>query len=244
MTALVRSELLKLRTARTFWGIVAVTFGLIMLITCLTLALDSAFNTESDVRSVLSNAGASGLMMLVLGVVFSAGEYRHGTIAWTFLVTPNRLRATAAKTIACAIAGLAVGLALAVATAAVGLPWLSARDAPSLPTGELLGLFAGGVAYTALACALGASVGALLRNQVAAVVLVLVLLFVVDPAISALADGYTKFSLQGLSVALSGGSGEDFGTDLLPFWAACLLWSGYTLVLMLAAVVITSRRDV
>ena len=37
-----------------------------------------------------------------------------------------------------------------------------------------------------------------MRNQVAAVVLVLVFLFVVDPAIASLVDAYSQFSLSGL----------------------------------------------
>lgn len=245
MIRLVYSELLKLRTTRTFWGLTGVTLGFVVLVTVLTLALDSSLDTEDDVRSVLASAGASGLLLLVLGVVFSAGEYRHGTIAWTLLVTPDRMRAMAAKALACAVAGLAVGLAIAATTAAVGLPWLSEKDAYTLSTAELLGLFGGGALYTALAGALGAGMGALFRNQVAAVVLVLVLLFVVDPAISALAEDYAKYSLGGLGVTLSGGSAEDIGAgDLLPFWFAALLWTAYTALLVVAAAVLTSRRDI
>ena len=88
MIRVVSSELLKLRTTRTFYGLAGAALGLVMLAVVLVLALtDSAFD-EDDVRSLLSSAGGAGLMMLILGVVFSAGEYRHGTIAWTLLVTP------------------------------------------------------------------------------------------------------------------------------------------------------------
>jgi ABC-2 type transport system permease protein len=244
MTRLVGAELLKLRTTRTFWGLVIATLALVLLIVVLTLVLDD-FRTEDDVRSLLSTAGASGLLLLVLGVVFGAGEYRHGTIASTLLVTPDRLRVMAAQALGCAAAGLAVGLGVAALTAAIGLPWLSARDAPRLSTGELLGIFFGGALYSALAAALGAGVGALLRNQVAAVVLVLVVLFIVDPTVSALVDGYTRFSLGGLGVAMSGGSEDDVGgSGLLPFGVAALLWAAYTAVLVVAAAVLTARRDI
>ncbi len=240
-----RGELLKLRTTRTFWALVGSTLGLIVLITVLTLALGSDPRTEDEVRSILSTAGAGGLLMIVLGVVFSAGEYRHGTIASTLLVTPDRLRVMATQALACAIAGAGVGLALAALTAAIGLPWLSARGAPALSTGGLLGLFAGGVLYTALAAALGAGLGALLRNQVVAVVLVLVIIFVIDPTLGALIDGYDTYSLSGLGIALSGGSAEDSASgDLLAVWQAALLWAAYTAVLVGAAAALTSRRDI
>jgi ABC-2 type transport system permease protein len=242
---LVRAELLKLHTTRTFWGLAGATLGLVLLIVVLTLALNDSFSDEDDVRSVLSTAGASGLLMIVLGVVASAGEYRHGTIASTLLVTPDRLRAVGAQTLACAVAGLAVGLVVAALTAVIGLPWLSARDAPTLSTGELLGLFLGGALYSGLAAALGTGVGALLRNQVAAVVLVLVMLFVVDPTVAALAEDYGRFSLSGLVTAMSGGPAEDVqGSDLLPFGAAALIWAGYTAALVVAAATLTARRDI
>jgi ABC-2 type transport system permease protein len=240
-----RSELLKLRTTRTFWALVGTAVGLVVLITVLTLALDTKLNTEGDVRGVLSTAGASGLLLLVLGAVFSAGEYRHGTIAWTLLVTPNRLRVMAAQALACAVAGAVVGVAIAALTAAIALPWLAAKDAASLSTGQLVGLFGGGVLYTALAAALGAGMGAVLRNQVVAIVLVLVLLFVVDPAIAALVEGYDRYSLSGLEAALIGGTaGESRVDELPPFWLATLLWTAYTAVLVGAATLLTSRRDI
>jgi ABC-2 type transport system permease protein len=240
-----RSELLKLRTTRTFWALVGTAVGLVVLITVLTLALDTKLNTEGDVRGVLSTAGASGLLLLVLGAVFSAGEYRHGTIAWTLLVTPNRLRVMAAQALACAVAGAVVGVAIAALTAAIALPWLAAKDAASLSTGQLVGLFGGGVLYTALAAALGAGMGAVLRNQVVAIVLVLVILFVVDPAIAALVEGYDRYSLSGLEAALIGGTAEESRVDELPpFWLAALLSAAYTAVLVCAATVLTSRRDI
>ena len=245
MTRLVAAELFKLRTTRTFAAMVGTTIALLLLILILTLALTDRFDTENDVRSLLSSASISGLFMLILGVVAGAGEYRHGTIASTLLVTPNRLRAVTAQTLGVAAAGLTVGLACAVLSAAIGLPWLSAKDAATLSTGELLALFLGCAVYTALAAAFGVALGALMRNQVAAVVLVLVFLFVVDPALSALLDEYGKFSLSGLSSSMSGGSPDDApGSELLPQGVAALIWAAYTVAVAAGAALMTARRDV
>jgi len=72
-----------------------------------------------------------------------------------------------------------------------------------------------------------------------------VFLFVVDPTLVALIDGYDRFSLSGLQTSITGGSAEDFGGDeLLPVWAATLIWVGYTAVLVGAAAYLTARRDV
>jgi ABC-2 type transport system permease protein len=244
VTRVVTSELLKLRTTRTFYALAGSALALVVLAVVLPLAIEDDFSAEDDVRSVLSSAGVAGLIALILGVVFSAGEYRHGTIAWTLLVTPARLRVAAGQAIASAVAGAAVTAIAAAFTAVVALPWLSAKDAASLATGELLGIFLGGILYGVLAGAFGAGLGALLRNQVVAVVLVLVLLFVIDPTLIALIDGYDRFSLSGLGTSITGGSEEDLDADLLPFWAATLIWTGYTAVLVAAAALLTSRRDI
>jgi ABC-2 type transport system permease protein len=245
VTRVVSAELVKMRTTRTFWGLAGATLGLVMLAVVLVLALtDNPFD-ESEVRSLLSTAGGAGLLMLILGAVFSAGEYRHGTIAWTLLVTPVRLRVAVGQALAAAVAGATVSLVTAALTAVVALPWLGAKDAASLSGGEVLGIFGGGILYGALAAAFGAGLGALLRNQVVAVVLVLVLLFVVDPTLTALLDGYDRFSLGGLQTSITGGSEEDFGgEELLPVGVAALVWVAYTAVLVAAAALLTSRRDI
>jgi ABC-2 type transport system permease protein len=244
VTRVVGAELLKLRTTRTFWAITGSSVGLLLLTLILSLALDDSL-TEDEALSALSSAGFAGLMALVLGVVYSAGEYRHGTIASTLLATPNRLRVAGGQVLACAIFGAALGLLSVALAMIIGLPWLAAKDTPGLPTGEVLELAVGNVLYGALGGALGAAVGALLRNQVAAVVLLLVVLFVVDPAVGALVPTYEKFSLTGMATAMSGGSADDIGADdLLPLWQAALLWSALTVLLLWAAATLTSRRDV
>jgi ABC-2 type transport system permease protein len=245
VTRVVKSEILKLRTIRTFWGLTIVTAGLIVMGTVLTLALDTHLSSEEDVRSLLSTAGIAGLFTLVLGVVFSAGEYRHGTIAATLLVTPARTRVIVSKALGCAAAGLFVGLLAAGLTAVIALPWLAGKNVTPLSTGEILGLFFGGAFYSAVACTLGAGIGALIRNQAAAITVVLVSLLVVDPTAAALAEGYERYSLTGLATSITGEPAENVGSgDPLPFGLASLLWVGYAMVALAAAALVTSRRDV
>jgi ABC-2 type transport system permease protein len=242
MTALLRAELLKLRTTRTFWALGGSAVGLVLLIVVLSLWLDDQLRSPTDVRSLLGTAGISGLLTLVLGVVAGAGEYRHGTIASTLLVTPQRLHAVTATVIACFLGGLLIGLTAGGLTALIALPWLSAKDAVVVPsTGEALEIFLGGALYAALAAALGAALGALLRNQVAAVVIVLVLIFVVDPTLAALVEGVGEFTLTGLGIAMSGGEDD---SDALPRGVAAMVWLLYTVLLAALAAMVTARRDI
>jgi ABC-2 type transport system permease protein len=241
VTRLVGAELLKLRTTRTFWALAGSAVGLVLLIVVLSLAVDDHLQSPSDVRSLLSTAGICGLLTLVLGVVVGAGEYRHGTIASTLLVTPQRLRAVSATVGACFLGGLAIGLLAAGLTALIAFPWLSAKDAVLPSTGGSLEIFLGGALYAALAAALGAAFGALLRNQVAAVVIVLLLILVVDPAVSALLEDVGKFTLSGLGIAMSGAEGD---SDVLPRGVAAAVWTLYAVLLTALAVIFTDRRDI
>jgi ABC-2 type transport system permease protein len=244
VTRLVLAEVLKLRTTRTFWALALSTFGLVILITVLTLLLTDSFPTEDDVRSLLTTASLAGLLGIVLGTVAGAGEYRHGTIASTLLVTPNRLRAVGAQVLGCFAGGCVLGLLASAVTMAIGLPWLSAKGGPTLSTGETLGLVLGNTVYAGLAAALGVSLGALMRNQVASIVTLLVIIFVLDPVIVGLASDYAGWTLTGLSVSITGGSGDDFGSDILPPVVAALVWAGYTAVFTGAAALLTARRDI
>ena len=167
MTRIVLSELLKFRTTRTFWALAGSAVGLVLLIVILTLAIDDNLSSEHDVRSLLSSTGIYGLLTLVLGVVAGAGEYRHGTIAWTLLVTPNRLRAVGGSVIACFLGGLAIGVVV------VGL---HGGDRPSMAQLEgrrhalrraTRSRSSSAASSTARSPrALGSAFGALLRNQV------------------------------------------------------------------------------
>ena len=111
-------------------------------------------------------------------------------------------------------------------------------------TSDVLGIFFGNVLYSGLAAGLGVALGSLLRNQVGAIVFLLLFIFAVDPAISALAEDYSRFSLSGLTASMTGGTSEDFGAELLPFGAAAAVWAAYTAVLAIAAAVLTTRRDI
>jgi ABC-2 type transport system permease protein len=208
----------------------------------LTLAIDHNLSSEQDVRDLLSTAGIYGLLTLILGVVAGAGEYRHGTIAWTLLVTPQRLRAVGGAVIACFLGGMAIGVVVATCVAAVALPWLSAKDAVMPSAGDTLQILLGGILYGALAAALGSAFGALLRNQVAGVVIVLVLIFVVDPVIAGLLENVGQFTLTGLGIAMTGGDSGD--TNVLPLGVAALVWALYTALFTALAVIFTSRRDI
>ena len=124
MTALLRAELLKLRTTRTFLALTGGRGGNSLLIAVLVSLLTEP--TEESVLTDVFTTDTSGLFILVLAIVGITGEWRHRTITSSLLAAPDRLRFLAAKTLAFAAAGRgAVAADLDRASAVVGMAILS-----------------------------------------------------------------------------------------------------------------------
>lgn len=151
MSALIRAELLKIRTTRTGWWLTATMLGVTALTVWASIwALGEPgviLKTDQEVATLLSSVSAPALLMLVLGVLVAAGEFRHHTATATFLTTPRRARVIAAKLGAVAVIGLAVAAAATAVTLAIALPWLAAQgDQVTLLRGANLAVLGGSAA--------------------------------------------------------------------------------------------------
>jgi ABC-2 type transport system permease protein len=241
MISLVSAEFLKLRTTRTAYGFLAAT----VLLTLGVVAANSAnvdLRTKEDLVEALSGAGIAAALLLVLGIVATTGEHRHGTITSSLLASPDRRRLIGAKVLAYFLTGALLGLAAVLATLAVAVPWLSARDAPLdlLDAGDYLGLFVKGIAVSALSGAVGVGIGAIVRNQVAAVVGTLIYLFVLEPVIGLISSDMAAYTIGGSQSSLTAAPVED---ALGPF-AAGLVLAGWALALAFVGGELEERRDV
>jgi ABC-2 type transport system permease protein len=245
------AELFKLRTIRAPYALLAVAlaFGLALTVAIALTSEPAELTSEVGARLTLSTGGnMAGIMALLLGIIASGGEYRHGTILPTLFVTPDRGRVALANAVASAAVGGLIGAVAVVATGAVGLGLMAAREVTvGLSDAQLVGIAVGGVAFPALSAAFGSALGTLVRSQVAGISIALLALFVVEPVLTELVDGYQRYSLTGVRVALVGGEAEAAGAadgGLPPAWLAALLWTGYTVALVTAAITVTRRRDV
>ena len=172
MIELVAAEWLKLRTTRLLQGMIPAAVAIsCAAVAGVVLSTDAAqLESTEGIRRALSVTGAGAVLVLVLGILVSAGEYRHGTIVDTFLTTPRRHRVVAAKlTVA---AGLGLGAGVMIAAASLGIAGLLYRSqGATFPFGdaEVWLTLAGTLAYTTLFAVLGVAIGAVVRNQVSAV---------------------------------------------------------------------------
>ena len=244
MTPLLRAELLKLRTTRTFVAVVGVTLALSLLVVVLTALLSDEFSAR-DARDLFS-ADFTGLFIMLLGVIGMAGEWRHRTITGTILAAPDRLRLMAAKMLAYAAAGVVLSLIVTVMIMLVGTIILSSRDFETAAFSDLIDVLWRNLLVAALVGALGVGIGALVRNQVVAIIGVLILGFVIEPALFGLAPDVAKYGpTAGAPAGIQdidffGGDGE---TDALSPGVATLVMLGWIALFFAAAGVRLRSRD-
>ena len=247
MTSLIAAEFLKLRTTRTFYGFLAAIVGLTLLVVILSLAfLDPDEVTDSDVESLLTTGVLVGILILVLGVIGMSGEQRHNTISSTLLVAPDRLRVVGAKAVAYALAGMVLAAAAFLITAAIVYPTLAAQGVDAGPSAARLAeLVLGGLVYAGISGALGVGVGAVVPNQVAAVLGAVILLLVIDPVIVGLAPDVGRYTLSASGFSLTDGDGDDGGgDDLLSPVLGGLVYLGWALAFLGAGAALLRRREI
>jgi ABC-2 type transport system permease protein len=247
MTRLVHSELLKLRTTRTARVLLALAAAGTAALVAIVLLLagqpgQPALGPDALRQLVLVPAQPLTLAALVLGVLGMAGELRHGTATSTFLVTPRRGRVVAAKLAAAAVTGLAMSLASSAAVLAVGLPWLRAKGIEvAVADPGVAARVAGLAVAVALYAVLGTGLGALLRNQVAAVVVGLLWWSQgVEGVLTGILHqpGLERWLPTGAASALTAPS-----DGRLPMWAGALVFAAYGLGLALLGGRQVARRD-
>ncbi|MGE5273448.1 MAG: ABC transporter permease [Verrucomicrobiota bacterium] len=243
MTDQIRAELLKIRSTRTTLGLVLGMVALVLLIVLLRGLLDSVdgLSGKGDQLTFLGVGSVAALFSALAGILVVTSEYRFGTIRPTIVFNPRRSQVVGAKLVASMLAGIVfavIGMGLSYG---IGRALLSGRNIPfALDGGDVAQLLLGVLAASALWGAIGVGLAAILRNQIASVIGLLVwsllvenLLFGLVPEVGRFTPGRASDGLMGMTEdhLLSGGA----GAAVLVAWAA---------VLALAGLVLTARRDV
>ncbi len=168
-------------------------------------------------------------------------EFRHGTIRPTFVVTPRRSRVIAAKVVASLLMGILFGLLAIALSFGVGYAILAGRSVGfALDTSHVLLLVLGSLGMTALWAALGVGIGAVIKNQVLAVVGLILWVLIVDTLLQGLVPGVGRFTPTAVSDSITAG----FADYLLSPAAAGLVLLGYTATFVVAGALLVARRDV
>ena len=250
MSALVRAELLKLRTVALPYWLLVTTLAFVLLgvlATLLTAGLEGAPLQRDDpqllARAVASASGGN-IIVLVLGILALTQEFRFGTATPSFLVTPRRGAVLAAKLLSTVLTGLLFAVVSLVF--ALGVSWLviTVRGDALRFDATVVEVMLGVGLVLALYGPIGVAVGALVRNQIAAVVAALAWTFIVEQLVVALWPEVGKWLPGGAaSAVLQLGDVATTRGDLLPVWGGALVLIGYAVVLSVVGAMVTLRRD-
>lgn len=247
MSALVRAELLKIRTTRSWWAY------LIAIVLLVGIAVAGDTGSNADARGLLEfqvglveSAALAALLALILGITAVTTEFRHGTVTPTFLAAPARQRVLASKALAGVLVGTLFGVLALAVVAAVALPWLSlVGDEIHVLDGEIARRAAQTLVGVVLWALLGVAIGSVVHSQVGALVGTLVWAFLGETLLWGL---FGVLDLDGLASylpirALDGADGSG-GEDLLDYWPAMAVSLGWIALLGGAGVWRTRRRDI
>lgn len=251
MIALIRAELLKLRTVQLPRWLLVATLALVGLgitATVLTAGTPGApvlsRTSPTLFATAVASASSGNALLLVLGILAVTQEFRFGTATPSFLVTPSRGRVVAAKVVAVAVVGALFAVISAVFALALAASLVSARGGPVPVDARLFQVLGGVLLVMVLYGPLGIGVGALVRNQIAAVVLALAWSFVVDSLLVALLPSVGKWTPGGaVNAVLQLGELATRRGNLLPAWGGALVLAGYAALFSALGARTTLRRD-
>jgi ABC-2 type transport system permease protein len=199
MTGLVRAELLKVRTTKTWWlvglGILGATalalaynciFAHIYLHQGISIPPGTSPQQAEEIRRELAarrdvagqaaNIYTSGqyfglLLTMLLGMLVVTNEYFHQTATTTFLVTPRRTRVIVAKFLATLACGAAFWLLALVPSVITGVIFLRAENfAVHLGDWPVWRSVLLNLAAYLIWAVFGVGLGVLIRSQIGAVV--------------------------------------------------------------------------
>lgn len=192
MTDALRYEWVRLTTLRsTYWliGFTLVLYAVLTFVVALNVhpsatggSLITAKQTAAGVVTLGASTGYAPLLMAyIIGIVgvFSMGhEYRHGMIRATLTAIPDRATVLMAKTVVVVIVA-SVSSFLACMIGMVNAAVFSDADLPVTST-EIWKVILGVVLYTVFFSLAGFAFAGLLRNQTAAVALLLLVPTVIE----------------------------------------------------------------
>ncbi|WP_050495417.1 ABC transporter permease [Streptomyces baarnensis] len=211
---LLRSEVLKLTTTRLWWvlllAVLACSAGFTALIVFGGLNAPRSplsFGTAGDAVPAYNLAVALAYVFpLAIGVIAVTQEYHARTISATLLAEPRRARVYGAKLLVGLGTAFVYGTVAVVSGALVAAALLSGHGKPAyLTDGTVLGALGGSIVVMTLWGAIGVGVGALVRNQVAAIVGILLVTQFLEPTLRILASSLGNAELGNL---LPGGAGD------------------------------------
>lgn len=197
MSGVLVAEFRKIQTTRLWWIMLISIFlgaalyaGIYGFVTYLQADLEkvSPFSTEAQLSAVYNGGNTlARILALVVGIMAMGGEYRHQTLASTYLATPQRFRVVGAKAVSMVCYGLVYGVASVIAGLLVAIPFVLYFDGEFfLGSWQMWRILLMGVLSMAAWTMIGMGIGILVRNMIVAILIGVGFAYIVEPMLSAL----------------------------------------------------------
>jgi len=250
--ALLDAELLKMRSTRATALLVLATLVLAVLTVATTVPgviEENAWISLDDpdlLANVVGNGfGAPLVLMTLLGVLAFTQEFRYGTITSTYLGEPRRTRVLVAKGLSLALASIVITIMTLAVSVACGIALIRSQDGNVTVTGQFWQTVGAGFVVMAAYGVVGVAVGALVPNQIAAVVGVLIWMLAVEQMVIPLFPEVGRWMpFAAASSLMQLGPSYGFDDQLLSVAMGGLVLLGYTAVTVVLALIVTPKRDV
>ena len=200
-------------------------------------------STTEGLRNLFSTAGSGYVFAIVIGALGMTQELRHRTLSSMLLSEPRRNRVMVAKMGAYAGVGAFYGLVGVVFGYALALAFLPLKDHGAIPIDAMWQIAGGSILGCALFAILGVAVGTLVRNQIGAILGILVWVLLIEALLVAFLPAVGKWLPGGALSGVLQSTGFN-GASYLPVWGGALVLVGYTAVFGVIAAATTQRRDV
>jgi hypothetical protein len=240
VSALFSAELLKLRTTRMVYGLLCGLLAIVALATIVGIATTSKNDLSTDQEGLFASPLTGLVFVLILGVMMMSGEFRQGTITQTLLVTPIRWRVLVAKLVAASALGFAFAVIAELFALVIGVPLLVLKGVDVSFDSDATRLVGGTLGAMMIAGPLGVALGSLIRNQVAAIIVVFAWLLILEPLLGEALKDNSKF-LPGSAIAAIVGAHDG---DMLSAGGGVALALAYVVVLSAIGERFVFSRDV
>ncbi|MEV7510459.1 ABC transporter permease [Streptomyces sp. NPDC089922] len=168
----IAAEILRARSGAALIGLLltALAFGALGQLGAVYADADLAANAVDASHRVVNLAASATLFASLFGALLVTGEFKTGSIGRSVLYAPGRGAVVGAKLLVAALAGLLYGVVAVLSALAVGTAAFSAKDVSLVLDGRTWQVAAAVVGVCALAGPWGAAIGFVVRNQLIAVI--------------------------------------------------------------------------
>jgi ABC-2 type transport system permease protein len=236
MSALLSSELVKVRTVRTHLWLALASIVLVVIACISVSASTGSIGSAADDRSVAQIAAIALVFSLIAGVIVMAGEFTHGTVTQTVLATPVRERVVLAKAVVAALIGIGLALLAELLVLAITVP------GASLDFHNARLVFLGILIAAPLAGVVGVGLGAVVKSQGSGIAISLVWLLIGEHIVLLISESASRYSPGRAFAALA--SGERTGQVLLGMSAGAAASVAWAVAFVAFGLLVFLGRDV